>query len=133
MKVGLKMQVINGKVVKSVNKPVIKTFVSVTDYHNEVNDSLKRSADVLNEQMSPANIDLTILATPNLATKSTVIGGRKFRIDIHCDNNATRALTNHSKRDIGALLQIWGKNGSMIVTIPNDKLNDARVNWEARQ
>lgn len=107
----------------------IDTYDSIDAYRQQVSDSLTRGAKLLVEQMSPANVDLTLLDSATFRPESYTVGGKKFDIDIHCNNRATQAIAKHRKQDIKSLMQIWNGSQSLLIAFDSDMLADARLDY----
>ena len=113
---------------------VVTSYDSIEEMNSDIDSSITRGASALQAQMSESNVDMTLLDTPTLQGKKITLGGKKFEVVIHCDNKAVQAIARVSKRDLGAVIQIWNGAQSAILTISNEAMEDARYNWrrEAR-
>ena len=107
----------------------VETFDSMDDYEKQVRDSLKSGAEALVKQMTIANVDLTLVDSPTFRPESYTVGGKKFNIDIHCNNRASKAIANYRKADIKSVIQLWNGSQSMIIPFDAETLADARLNW----
>ena len=107
----------------------VKSFNSMDDYFNQVNDSLSRSAQELLKRSSPSNVDFSLFATPDITTKELTIGGVKFKVNLHLDSRALSGISKLYNKDFVALFQIFSKAGSMILPMTRQTISEAGHNY----
>ena len=107
----------------------IQTFNSYDEMIQERQKVLKHSAKDFTSKMSGMNADFTIINEAAFTSKTTNLGGKKFRVCVFTDENVCGAMSHQTKRDIGAVVQIWSGAKSAILPLPKDCLEDARKNW----
>ena len=107
----------------------VKSFNSMDDYFNQVNDSLSRSAQELLKRSSPTNVDFSLFAEPAIRTKELTIGGVKFRVDLHLDQRALSGISKLYSKDFVAMFQIFSKAGSMLLPLTRESISDAGHNY----
>jgi hypothetical protein len=112
------------------------TCVPINDmdqFINSVQEQLKREAVQLISVMSPANIDLTLLDSATFSSKKHNQGGKQFEVQIHCKNKAVKAISNHMKKDLVSVVQVWNGYSSVMIVYTEDQINDACFNYRGER
>lgn len=107
----------------------VEEFDSMDSLREQVQASLIQGAEAIIADMSPMNVDLTLLDEATFQPDDYIVGGKKFKIDIHCNNRASAAIARNTKRNILSVIQIWNGNQSLLAVFDAETLANARLDY----
>ena len=114
---------------KTASQFAVKSYNSMEDFHNEVLDSLTRSAQELVKQSNPANVDFSLFCKPAICTKELTLGGIKFTANLFLDKQALAPISRHYGKEFVAMFQIFNKGGSMLLPMTQMTIDEAGHNY----
>lgn len=107
----------------------VSVINDLDEFYNNVQTELKNSAKDFVAQMSPANVDFSLIGEPAFSSKNKTLGNKKFRVNIFTDQRVTDTMSNHTGKPVASVIQIWNGANSAIMLCSPYELEDARKNW----
>jgi len=105
------------------------SYDSMNDYFDAKQNADKQAMAHLLDACDQANIDMSMIDSPTLTTKQLTFGGSRVTAALHINNNAVKAISDHSGDKLVALWQLFTKKGSLMMGVKQDQLDDAGHNW----
>lgn len=107
----------------------VSVIDNLDEFYNTFQANLKKSAKNFVAQMSPSNVDFSIIGKPAFTSKTTNLGSKKFRVQIFTDQRVTDTMYQHTGKPVASVIQIWNGANSAIMLCSPYELEDARKNW----